>query len=239
MSLKFKKKKFSIYAKNSSWNFGKNVPKKFNEHINKSVPFYKQIHELITNLSDFFVQDTSAVYDIGSSTGTCLNNIFKRHNNKKLNLVGIEKIPEMIAEAKKKRVHNSIKYLKKDIEKISLKKSDLIISCFTIQFIKQKNRQKVIDKIFKSLNWGGGFIMFEKIRGSDARFQDIFTLLYNDFKLLNGFNEKEILNKSKSLKGVMEPFSDFGNISMLKRAGFKDTIPIFQWACFKGYLSIK
>ena len=25
--------------------------------------------------------------------------------------------------------------------------------------------------------------MFEKIRASDARFQDIFTITYNDFKL--------------------------------------------------------
>jgi|TARA_B100001063_G_C16656132_1_gene498580 tRNA (cmo5U34)-methyltransferase len=234
-----KKNKFSIKAKNSSWSFGNKVPIKFNEHIKKSVPFYDESHKLIANLSDFFVQENSTIYDIGSSTGTFLNNIYKRHNNKKLKLIGIEKVPEMIKEAKKRSAHKSIKYLKKDIEKIDLKKSDMIVSCFTIQFIKQKTRQQIINKIYKSLNWGGGFIMFEKIRGSDARFQDIFTLIYNDFKLMNGFSEKEILNKSRSLKGVMEPFSDFGNRSMLKRAGFKDITTVFQWACFKGYLSIK
>ena len=81
--------------------------------------------------------------------------------------------------------------------------------------------------------------MFEKIRASDARFQDIYTQTYNDFKLNQGFTEKEIINKSRSLKGVMEPFSDFGNLGLLKRSGFTDTIPVFQWFCFKGYLSIK
>ena len=120
-----------------------------------------------------------------------------------------------------------------------VKKADLIISYYTVQFIPPKNRQLIIDKIYKSLNWGGAFIMFEKIRASDARFQDIYSLMYNDFKLKNGFSEKEIINKSRSLKGVLEPFSDRGNTDLLKRAGFKDIITVFQWLCFKGFLCIK
>ncbi len=76
-------------------------------------------------------------------------------------------------------------------------KSDLIVSNYFIQFIHPKKRQLLFDKIFESLNYGGGFIFFEKTRGPDARFQDIFSQLYNDFKLENGFTEKEILNKSK------------------------------------------
>mgnify|MGYP004333826191 FL=1 len=81
--------------------------------------------------------------------------------------------------------------------------------------------------------------MFEKIRASDARFQDIFSITYNDFKLRNNFTASEIIHKTRSLKGVMEPFSDFGNTGLIKRAGFKDMISIFQWLCFKGYLCIK
>ena len=38
----------------------------------------------------------------------------------------------------------------------------MIISCYTIQFIEPKFRQNVIDKIYKSLNWGGAFVIFEK-----------------------------------------------------------------------------
>ena len=234
-----KTKNYNILAKNSSWTFGKKVPKKFDLHIKKSVPFYEESQNLICNLSDFFLQDGSIVYDIGSSTGTTLNMIHKRHSNKKLKLIGIEKIPEMIHQAKKNKTHKSIQYLNKDVEKIKLKKSDMIISNFTMQFIRSKKRQDIINKIYESLNWGGAFIMFEKIRGSDARFQDIFTSLYNEFKLSSGFSEKEILNKSRSLKGVMEPFSNYGNESMLVRSGFKDITPVFQWVCFKGYLAIK
>ena len=60
--------------------------------------------------------------------------------------------------------------------------------------------------------------MFEKVRGNDARFDNIINSLYLDFKEDNKFIPKEILNKSRSLRGVMEPFSDSGNLGLLKRA---------------------
>ena len=53
---------------------------------------------------------------------------------------------------------------------------------YTMQFILPKYRQEIINKIYNDLNWGGSFLLFEKIRGSDARFQDIFNFLYFDFK---------------------------------------------------------
>ena len=77
------------------------------------------------------------------------------------------------------------------------------------QFIPPKYRQNVINKIYKSLNWGGAFIMFEKL-GSDARFQDILNSLYLDF-MREWFFNQEIIEKQKSLRGVLEPFSTFGN----------------------------
>lgn len=228
-----------ILAKNASWSFGKKVPKKFTKHIKQSVPFYENGHNLISEISDFFLKNNSVVYDIGSSTGTLLNKLQNRHKNKNIEYYGIETVKEMISQAKKENLNKKIKYINKDIKKTKLKKSNFILSYYTIQFISPEYRQEIINKIYKSLNWGGAFIMFEKIRASDARFQDIFQQVYNEYKLGNKFTEKEIINKSRSLKGILEPFSDFGNRGLLKRAGFKDTISIFQWNCFKGYLSIK
>ncbi len=231
-----------IIAKNASWTFDKNVPKNFSKHIKNSVPFYSEGHEICVQLSDFFLKEKSNCYDLGCSTGTLLNKLSNK-NDKKINFIGIDSVKKMINQAKRenklKTNTNKIKYLHGDFLNYKFKKSDLIISYYTIQFINPKFRQKILDKIFKTLNWGGAFIMFEKIRASDARFQDIFTITYNDFKLKNNFSPDEIIYKTKSLKGIMEPFSDFGNLGLIKRAGFKDVIPIFQWLCFKGYLCIK
>ena len=67
----------------------------------------------------------------------------------------------------------------------------------------------------------------------------MMSLIYNDFKMEQGYDANEIIQKSKSLKGVLEPFSSKANFEMLKRAGFKDTMSIFKFVCFEGFLAIK
>ena len=122
---------------------------------------------------------------------------------------------------------------------VNLEKADLIISYYTIQFIHPKLRQELINKIYDSLNWGGAFILYEKVRANDARFQDIISNLYMEYKLDQGYSAEEIIGKAKSLKGVLEPFSTQGNIDMLKRAGFVDILSIQKYMNFEGFLVIK
>ena len=231
-----------ILKKRGAWTFGGKVPLKFDRHIEKSVPFYNEGHDIIQNLSDYFLFENSTCYDIGCSTASLLQKISKFLNKKKLNFIGIEVEKNMVALAKKNIKKNKLKNIKiinNDIIKFKLKKNNLIISYYTIQFIHPSHRQIIFNKIYKSLNWGGGFIIFEKIRGNDARFDNILNSLYLDFKEKNNFKANEILNKSKSIRGVLEPFSDNGNLGFIKRAGFKDIQTIFHHLCFKGYLCIK
>ncbi len=232
-----------IKKKIGAWNFSDNVPAQFVSHAKKSIPGYSEGHNLIISLSDYFLENDSVCYDIGSSTGELLFKISNYTNKKIKKFIGIDSEKSMIKLSnrykKKFDKKNKVKFIHKKIQKIKLEPSSMIISYYTIQFIPPQVRQDIINKIFKSLRWGGCFIMFEKIRGEDARFQDIYTSLYSDFKEKNNFSMSEIFNKQKSLRGVLEPFSNYGNISMLKRAGFKDISAIYQNISFKGYLAIK
>ena len=45
--------------------------------------------------------------------------------------------------------------------------------------------------------------MIEKVRSYDARTQDQMSNIYEEFKIDNGFNEKEVMNKKNSLKGIL------------------------------------
>ena len=81
--------------------------------------------------------------------------------------------------------------------------------------------------------------MIEKVRGPEARFHDILTRLHDDYKLDQGYSPEEIISKSRSLKGVLEPFSTQGNIDLLKRAGFVDIMTVMKHLCFEGFLAIK
>ena len=96
--------------------------------------------------------------------------------------------------------------------------------------------------LFYSRNYvdrGVGFVLFEKVRGPDARFQDMMSALYTDYKLERGFEPGEIVAKTRALKGVLEPFSSRANVEMLRRAGFVDQMTVFKRLCFEGFLAIK
>lgn len=228
-----------IKLKTNKWTFkNSRVVKNFDSHILNSIPLYKESHLLTSSLSNFFLKDNSIFFDIGCSTGTLINSVSKINSGKKIKYFGIDNSKEMINHAKKKKIKNC-KFFYGDIVKKKIPKCDMIVSSYTMQFIQPKNRQLLFNKIFKSLNWGGAFVMFEKIRGKDARFQDIMNFLYFDFKSDNYFAPVDILNKEKSLRGVLEPYTIKSNIEFLKRAGFKDTTTILQYINFVGFLAIK
>ncbi len=228
-----------IVMDESNWNFKGDVVKNFEAHVSKSVPLYREGHKLIAELSNYFVKDDSTVYELGSSTGKLIHSIAMRHQKRGATFIGIDIEKDMVEFANQHYSDKNLSFLCDDIVTVDLEQSDMIISYYTIQFIHPKHRQNVVDKIYRSLNWGGAFVMYEKVRANDARFQDILSSLYLEYKLERGYEAEEIISKSRSLKGILEPFSTQANIDMLKRAGFEDIISIQKYINFEGFLAIK
>lgn len=232
-----------IFAERALWSFGGDVAKNFDVHLSKSVPGYSEGHEIILSLSDFFTtKENSKIVDIGSSTGNLLLKVAQRHKNKNIKFIGIDPINEMCSFARDKVINKnlSIEFICDDFMNIEkMENVSVFISYYTMQFIHTSVRQQYIDKIYNCLDWGGALFLFEKIRSPDARFQDYMNQVYNDFKLRNGFNIEEIYKKSESIRGVLEPFSEKGNIDLFRRAGFKDFMTIYHNICFRGWLLIK
>lgn len=232
----------------TSWKFSKDIVGDFDDHIERSIPRYKDCHKLTTRISDFFLTENGCNYlDIGSTSGSLIEKIASHHIDlKKLNISGVE-IESHFCKFAKKRLKNlskkhNITFHCKDVVSFleqSTKKFDYITSLFTLQFIKPSKRADIISLIYKKLNWGGGFIFFEKVRGSDARFQDLLNFLLNLEKIDQNFEPVEIYGKSMSLLGTMEPFTNKGNLQILHQAGFKDIEVIFRFINFQGYLCIK
>jgi len=232
-----------ISAKSAGWSFAGDVAKNFDSHVSKQVPFYLEGHELVCNLSDFFVKNDSRCYELGCSTGE-LTLKLAEHNSAKAatRFIGVEVEPDMVNVANdKKRMKgaSNAEFVVDDVLQYEFDSPDLVVAYYTVQFIRPSQRQQLIDRIYQSLQWGGAFMLFEKVRANDARFQDMMTSLYNEFKLAQGYGPEEIFSKTRSLKGVLEPFSTQGNIDMLKRAGFVDVISIMKYVCFEGFLAIK
>ena len=232
-----------IKADRASWEFSGKTALNFDNHVSRSVPGYNDGHEIIASLSDFFVtRDNSTIIDIGSSTGSLINKLFLRNKNKNLNFIGIDPVKEMCDIAMKKNQNSKtrISFECSDFLNFEIKKEiSIYVSYYTMQFIHTSIRQKFINKIYDTLEWGGAFFLFEKLRAPDARFQDYMTQVYNDFKIRNGYKIDQIYKKTESIRGVLEPFSEKGNIDLFERAGFKDFTTIYHNICFRGWLLIK
>ena len=231
----------NIDSERAKWNFGGNVADTFIEHIRLSVPYYDDGHDLISYLSDFFCLPDSNCYELGVSTGQLIRKLAEYNKHKpNIRWMGIDKEESMIKKAKEhcKGIKNIELYLD-DILLFDYDKADVIVSYYCIQFLPERHRQELFNKIYDKLNWGGAFILFEKVRGPDARFQDMMVSLYNDYKMRQGFSSEEIISKAQSLKGVLDPFSTEGNLGLLKRAGFTDIMTVMKYVCFEGFLAVK
>lgn len=230
----------NINQHNAGWSF-ENISEDFDSHIQKSIPLYQQGHELICYYSDFFLKPDSVVYDIGCSTGQFLAKLASRHPQKRdLRMIGIDTVEDMVHFARRLSADDPrLSFITANALDFEFERADMFVANYTIQFLPPRVRQNLIDAVYKSLNWGGAFFMFEKVRAPDGRFQDYANQVYIEFKLDNGFSEAEIVNKARSIKGVMEPFSTQGNLDMLRRAGFSDIVTAHKYVCFEGFLAIK
>ena len=78
-----------ISAGKGRWSFSGKVSKTFDEHVDRSVPFYKEGHQLIVDMQEFFLQEESVCYEIGCSTGTLTKLLSENNANKKTNVKNV------------------------------------------------------------------------------------------------------------------------------------------------------
>ena len=163
--------------------FDKEVADVFDDMIDRSVPFYKENLHLSINILKNYLNDNDKVLDLGSSTGTFLINLAKF--NPTLNLIGIDNSSAMIQKAQKKAkaFGVNITFLEKDFLEYDFGKNRLISANYTIQFIRPIKREKLISKIYNSLEDNGIFIMSEKLISEDKKLNKILIDEYYKYKI--------------------------------------------------------
>jgi len=207
----------------------------FDDHILNSIQGYKILDNNIFRLAEYFLEDYTNCYDIGCSTGRQLKKI-KEGYNKKVKYIGIDK---EINFSKDFVNSNNLQFLQVDLEEdFVFTNASLILSTFTLQFVKQNKRQEILNNIYKGLNKGGAFIWSEKVFSEHSKIQDILTFQYYDFKQ-ESFEPNQILSKEKDLRSIMKPLTLKENKEMLEKAGFKVFDVFFQNYNFLSILAIK
>jgi tRNA (cmo5U34)-methyltransferase len=221
--------------------FDKEVASVFDDMLSRSVPFYSDMLNLTVSFAlKYCKKDSDVVYDLGCSTASTLIEIGKK-SDFDLELIGIDNSDAMLQRAKDKigAYGLNIKLLNSDIFDINFKSSSVIISNYTLQFIRPLQREKLIKKIYDGLDDGAVFIFSEKIISGDKKLDKIMIDEYYAFKKENGYSEFEISQKREALENVLIPYTYEENKKMCKDAGFSNVECLFKWVNFATFIAIK
>jgi len=224
----------------SLFSFDDSVASVFDDMIERSVPFYREILRLSAYFAVKNTKEGSLVYDLGSSTGNTLFAIEKLSTHK-LNLVGLDNSEAMVLQSNKKKTAygSEVRFEEADIIDYELKPCDVIVSNFTLQFIRPIKRAEFVAKIYNSLNKNGLFILSEKVLGEDKGVAKQMIDLYHSYKKSMGYSDYEIAQKREALENVLVPFGMEENIAMLKYAGFSSVEVVFRWVNFALFIAKK
>jgi tRNA (cmo5U34)-methyltransferase len=221
--------------------FDEKVAAVFADMLKRSVPGYGTIISMIAVMAKKYAQPNTVIYDLGCSLGAASLAIAKNIEAENCKIYGFDVSEPMIREAKAlvsaSGKDRQISLICEDITKINFEKTSFVVLNLTLQFIKPKEREALLNKIYSSLTDGGVLILTEKV--SDITPNDFFTDIYYDFKRANGYNETEISVKRAALENVLISDSEEAHIERLKRVGFKKVHRWFQALNFRSYIAVK
>ena len=225
----------------NEWRFDDAIAKIFEEHVRKSVPFYEEIHRMIAEISDWFLRESSLIYDLGTSTGEAILQIHGRHGGKKLRYVAVDAASPMIDRARIKLLHvPNVQFLARDLNNpFLMENASMVLLVLTLQFLKPESRPRLLKEVYDGLADGGALILVEKVSGKGARFDEMWVALHHDMKRRSGFSDSEISDKDRSLRGVMLPYSLHDDLQLIRGAGFRKFEVFFKWYDWAGILAIK
>lgn len=226
------------------WEFNQEVTDCFSEMLERSIPAYADMRELVKRIGKRFVKRKTAIVDLGCSTGEAIQpfiTYFGCQNTYKL-----YDMSEPMLNACKERFKGWIEEGFLSVESFDIRNglpdhlyTSLVLSVLTLQFTPIEYRQKIIQSIYDSLEPGGALILVEKVLGTNYAIDSMMIDEYYKIKAENAYTQEQISAKRKSLEGVLVPITASWNEQMLKDAGFKSIDCFWRYLNFAGWIAIK
>lgn len=227
--------------------FNEKVAHVFDDMAERSIPFYKEVQKMITDLTLTFFQEGSKIYDLGCSTATTSALVYQGLMDlgvEDFYIKGIDSSKAMCEEAQMKldslgatKDHVSITngdFLSEDIHDASV-----VIMNYTLQFIDPLHRETIIQKIYDGLRHNGILLVSDKLLQTNTDISRTFIDKYYNMKRLNGYSELEISQKREALDNVLIPYSLEEETELFKSCGFKGVDAFFSWYNFTSFICIK
>ncbi len=223
--------------------FDQSVVRVFPDMIQRSVPGYATIIQMIGILTEQFAQPHSTCYDLGCSLGAAALAMRDHIKHADCNIIAIDNSEPMVAGCKtnlqKEFSQVAVEVLCANLEDIKIKQASIVVLNFTLQFIDPELRQQILTTIYQGMLPGGLLILSEKIAFQDPRQQALNTHMHHTFKRSNGYSELEVSQKRTALDNVLIPEPLTTHQQRLKTAGFSSSDVWFQCFNFASILALK
>ncbi len=223
--------------------FNERVVEVFDDMIDRSIPFYREVIKASAQLLDTFLLPGGTVYDLGCATGTSLLLFSRLLNHKNLHFIGLDTSEPMLDKARLKAElygkQGSISFALEDITSFNHPGAGGVILNYTLQFIRPLQRQAFLTRICDCLQPGGILLISEKVISHDPRLNREYIAIYHEFKKSRGYSELEIAKKREALENILIPFSVDENKAMLTKAGFGSVETYFRWFNFASFVAVK
>lgn len=223
--------------------FDENVVDVFPDMINRSVPGYSTVINLIGITARQYAKQNTRLYDLGCSLGAASLSMRHRLTKEGCEIISVDNAQAMIERLDKILQRDNsktpVKTLCSDVQDVDIDNASVIVMNFTLQFIPLSGRKKIMAKIYNGLNEGGCFILSEKLAFADTGENEIQMDLHHAFKKSNGYSDLEIAQKRSALENVLIPETKEIHMQRLKEAGFTQIFPWFQCFNFASFIAIK
>jgi tRNA (cmo5U34)-methyltransferase len=225
-----------------AFRFNQSVADVFQDMIERSVPGYGVVLQLIGVIAEKYGQQDTRAYDLGCSLGASTLQL-RRHLPGSCHVIGVDNSEAMVSRCKANlsRDHSAATYeiLLEDLRETNIQNASIVILNFTLQFVPDEQRKNILTHICEGLNSGGILLLAEKVKFEDPAEQALMTTLHHDFKKQHGYSHLEISQKRAALENVLLPNTEKQHRQRMRDAGFSVVEQCMRCLNFSTFLGIK
>ena len=211
--------------------FDKRVAQVFPDMINRSVPAYSTIVDMIGLLASQYAIPGSNCYDLGCSLGATSLAIQNGTTGRNCRVIAVDNSEAMLDQFKSQvSEHENIEFQLADIREVEFVDCSFVALNFTLQFLPLEDRPVLLKKIHDAILPGGCLVLSEKVCFKDPLEGQFHDSLHAQFKRANGYSDLEIAQKRSALENVLLREPRESHQSHLGQAGFSRSYTWFQ--CF-------
>ena len=223
--------------------FDEDVARVFPDMIKRSVPGYATIVNMTGVMAARYAQPGTRLYDLGCSLGASTLAMRQRVTAPGCEIIAIDNSNAMLERCRTvldTDAHDlPVTLACADLENADVANASVVVLNFTLQFVAQQERERVVRTIFNGLQPGGIMVLSEKVVFEDEHLNQLNIDLHHEFKRTNGYSDLEIAGKRSALENVLVAETLHAQRQRIEGAGFRSCDVWFQCFNFASLVAIK